>query len=206
MDTDEVWRHIDEQRSALADILEGLPDEAWREPSLCAEWTVRDVAAHLAMSQARVRDVLWPMLRSGFRFNVMVREAARRSPADHEEIIATIRGFVGSRRRAPGVTELEPLLDILIHTQDICVPLGIDHAMPPEAAATSADRVLAIGPPFRLRAPFRGVRFEATDINWVHGDGAVVKGPMQWILLTLAGREVAHSYLEGETRALAGRD
>jgi len=57
--------------------------------------------------------------------------------------VTTLRGFIGSRRRAPFVSELEPLLDILVHFQDICVPLGIEHPMPIDAAAAAADRVLS---------------------------------------------------------------
>jgi len=57
--------------------------------------------------------------------------------------VTTLRGFIGSRRRAPFVSELEPLLDILVHFQDICLPLGIEHPMPIDAAAAAADRVLS---------------------------------------------------------------
>ena len=80
MDSDSIWRHIDTQRTILADVLETLPDEAWRTPSLCAAWTVRDVAAHLALSHARLRDMVRPAIKSGFRYNAMVRDAAVHSP------------------------------------------------------------------------------------------------------------------------------
>ncbi|CUR59275.1 conserved hypothetical protein [metagenome] len=36
------------ERDALITTLEGLSDEQWQSPSLCAEWRVVDVAAHLA--------------------------------------------------------------------------------------------------------------------------------------------------------------
>jgi uncharacterized protein (TIGR03083 family) len=202
MDSDTIWGHIDQQRLAMAAILAGLPEQAWTEASLCERWTVRDVGAHLTFAQAGIGDVVGPLLRSGFRFNTMIREAALRSRLDHDEIVATIRGFVGSRRRAPGVSELEPLADVLIHTQDICVPLGIEHQMPLAAAVVAADRLLSLPPPFRLRAPYRGVRFEATDVDWAWGSGEVVRGPMQWVLLTVAGRSAAHAHLSGNVAAV----
>src|SRR5699024_7559288 len=34
-------------RRLAADMFDGLSDEQWRTPSLCAGWTVREVAAHL---------------------------------------------------------------------------------------------------------------------------------------------------------------
>lgn len=202
MDSDTVWEHIDQQRQVLADLLAELPERAWAEASLCDRWTVRDVAAHVTFAQARVGDVIWPLVRSGFRFNTMIRETALRSPLEHDEIVHTIRGFVGSRRRAPGVSELEPLADVLIHTQDICVPLGVEHAVPLDAAVVAADRLLALPAAVRLRAPYRGVRFEATDTDWSWGSGEVVRGPMQWVLLTVAGRSAAHVHLSGNVDAV----
>jgi hypothetical protein len=123
---------------------------------------VRDVGAHLAFAHARVREVVWPAVRTGLRYNAMIEYAAPRSPLTPEQIVATLRSFVGSRRRAPFVTELEPLLDVLVHVQDICLLLGIDHAMPVDAAVAAADRA--------------------------YGDGPVVQAPMRSHLTTLTGR------------------
>jgi uncharacterized protein (TIGR03083 family) len=193
MDSETIWRHIDTERSRLADVLESLSQAAWRQPSLCQGWSVRDVGAHLTFSHARLRDVAWPAVRTGFRYNAMIKYAALRSPLTHEQIVATLRGFVGSRRRAPFVTELEPLLDILVHSQDICVPLGIEHPMPVDAAVAAANRVVSLRGPMRLWDPPRGVRLVATDADWQYGDGAVVDAPLQSHLLTLTGRRRSSS-------------
>ena len=189
MDSDTVWQHIDTERSSLADLLESLPGAAWEQPSLCHGWSVRDVGAHLTFAHARVRDVVWPAVRTGFRYNAMISYAAVSSPLTHQQIVATLRGFVGSRRRAPFVTELEPLLDVLVHSQDICVPLGIAHPMPVDAAVAAADRVLRLRGPMRLWEPPPGLRLVATDADWAHGDGLVVEAPIQSHLLTLTGRQ-----------------
>ena len=71
MDSNTVWQHIDSERTRLADLLESLPPAAWEQPSLCRGWSVRDVGAHLSFAQARVRDVMWPAVRAGFRYNVL---------------------------------------------------------------------------------------------------------------------------------------
>lgn len=197
MDSETIWRHIDNERARLADLLEQLPPAAWDRPSLCEGWSVRDVAAHLTFSHARVRDVVWPAVRNGFRYNATIRYAALRSPLSHEQILATLRGFIGSRRRAPLVTELEPLLDILVHSQDISVPLGIHHPTPVDAAIAAADRVLALRGPMRLWQPPEGVRLVASDADWAYGDGVVTEAPIQSHLLTLTGR---HPSSSGTTR------
>ncbi|HET9872733.1 MAG TPA: maleylpyruvate isomerase family mycothiol-dependent enzyme [Propionibacteriaceae bacterium] len=189
MDSETIWRHIDTERMELANVLESLPQAAWDTPSLCEGWRVRDVGAHLALSHARLRDMVRPAIRSGFRYNAMTRYAAICSPLTHEQIVATLRAFVGSRRRVSFVTELEPLLDILVHSQDICMPLGIDHPMPVDAAVAAANRVLSIRGPMRLWERPQGLRLVASDADWAYGVGEVREAPMQAHLLTLTGRQ-----------------
>ncbi len=188
MDSETIWGHIDRERAWLADLLESLSPAQWQHPSLCEGWRVRDVGAHLCMAQSRLRDLLWPSVRYGLRYNAMIKHTALRSPLTHEEIVATLRGFLGSRRRAPFISELEPLTDILLHTQDVCLPLGIDHQMPLDAAVVVADRVRAFRGPVRLWRPPAGVRLVATDADWSYGEGPVVEAPIQAHLLNGTGR------------------
>jgi uncharacterized protein (TIGR03083 family) len=189
MDSGEVWAHIDRERAYLADLLESLPSDDWERQSLCDGWTVRDVGAHVSMAEARVRDILWPAVRSGFSYNGMVRRAALANRASHDEIVATIRGFADTHRLAPFISELEPLLDVVVHLQDICIPLGIEREIPVDVSAVTATRMLSLRGPMRLwRAP-SGVRLVASDTDWSHGEGRVVEAPMQAILLGLTGRQ-----------------
>lgn len=202
MDSDTIWSHIDSQRTALADILETLPEDAWRTPSLCDAWTVRDVAAHLTFSHATLGELVGTAVRSGFRYHATVRDAALRSPLSHQQIIDKLRGFVGSRRTVPFVSEREPLLDILIHTQDICLPLGIYHPMPTDAAVVALERVLWWSRRFPLGPRLRDVHLVATDVDWEWGSGRRVEGPVRWLLLGAGGRVVAHEHLSGQVGAL----
>ena len=55
MDREQSWQVITEQRLGLARLLEGLSDAEWEQPSLCAGWRVRDVAAHVAHGAAGSR-------------------------------------------------------------------------------------------------------------------------------------------------------
>ena len=189
MDSNTVWHHIDNERAWLADLLESLPADAWEQPSLCDGWTVRDVGAHLTFSHARVRDLLWPAVRAGFRYDTLARDTALRSPLTNEEIVARLRSFVGSRRRVAFITDLDPLIDILVHNQDICRPLGIDHQMPPDAAAAAANRVLSTPRPIRRWKRPQGLRRVATDTDWAYGSGEELRAPMQSHLLALTGRQ-----------------
>lgn len=199
MDTSLVWQHVHVQRAELADLLEALPLEDWQRASLCTGWTVRDVAAHLSLAHMPAVDAVRWLVRSRFSYGAMIHDSAVHLDATPQQIVQRLRSMVGSTARAPMVTPMEPLLDVLVHTQDICLPLGIDRPMPLDAAEAAADRVLTLNrvPGLRLRSPLRGVRLEATDTAWGWGQGPVVRGEMRWLLLAVAGRTAAHDRLDG---------
>ena len=191
MDREQSWQVITEQRLGLARLLEGLSDSEWEQQSLCAGWRVRDVAAHVAMAPQAPGPAA--MLADGIRargsfhrlnHDVAVRHAAR--PTQH--IVAELRMYADSRR-LPAVTSYRNVLfDVLIHTQDIAIPLGRDYPMPSEAARAGASRVWTMGWPFWARHRLRGVRVVATDTDWFAGTGVELRGPIGMLLLLLTGR------------------
>lgn len=209
MDRDQVWQVIDAQRLSLAGLLEQLSADEWRQPSLCTGWTIRDVAAHLTLQQLGLGGAMGMMARWRGSLDRTIRDAAcRRAAQPTEQIIEQIRGTAGSRRHNIGVTYLETLTDILVHGQDIAIPLGRRHDMPPRAAAVAASRVLSMRwpPPLPAARKVAGFRLTATDISWSAGEGPEVRAPMGAILLVCAGRLVALPQLSGEgARDLAAR-
>src|SRR4029079_7874060 len=116
-----------------------------------------------------------------------------------EQIIAGIRGMIGSRRHTLGVTYLETLCDILVHSQDIAIPLGRRLDLPADAAAVCARRALSMRWPPRLPSlkKLAGFRLTATDTTWTAGDGPLVQGPMAALLLVCCGRLTALPQLTG---------
>jgi uncharacterized protein (TIGR03083 family) len=203
MDDDGVWAAIDRQRLATADLLEGLTDEQWRHPSLCDGWTVRDVAGHLTLQQMGLGAAMVTGMRHPGSLNRMIRSSARsRAHAPVEQLIGQIRGMVGSRRHNVGVTSREALMDILVHGQDIAIPLGLSLDMPAEPAAVAATAVWSLGGKGKARVfrnlPVQGFRLTASDISWAAGKGPEVEGPIAAILLLLTGRQVALPRLVGE--------
>jgi uncharacterized protein (TIGR03083 family) len=199
MDVDEVWATTHEQRASLCDLLETLTPGQWETLSLCEGWRVRDVAAHLTLAHGTLGEVLPEFLRAGFSFNKTIDRTARKRAAalTEAEIIAWIRGFAGSRRHAVGTTHIEPMLDILVHGQDIARPLGIARPIPEAAAAVAASRAWDRSFPWGSRKKLAGYELIADDVDWRRGSGKPVHGPISEILLTVTGRPAGRTELTG---------
>jgi len=96
--------------------------------------------------------------------------------------------------------------EIVVHGEDIRRPLGLQHRAPEAALVAVADNYkkpnLLLGAKRRLA----GLKLNATDSDWVWGDGPEVSGPMISLILVMTGRPGADRDLTGEGLAtLAGR-
>jgi uncharacterized protein (TIGR03083 family) len=200
LDPDEAWTAIDAQRQSLVRLLEGLSAEDWRRPSLCAGWTVRQVAAHVALQNTRwsqlPRAVL-DLARHGGLDGAIHAAACRHAERPVDEIIGEIRDRIGVHRALPTLTFRESAIDYLVHGQDIALPLGCELAMPARLAALAADRVWSSARMFHAARRFAGYRFTADDIDWTVGQGPQVRGPIGALLLLLTGRSAALAQLTG---------
>ncbi|WP_188195472.1 maleylpyruvate isomerase family mycothiol-dependent enzyme [Nonomuraea sp. SYSU D8015] len=209
MNQDEIWAALETERRGLADLLGSLSADEWERPSLCGGWRVRDVAAHLALAtRVSVPKALAEFVRARGDFNRMVRDSAVRYAAglSPDEIAGQVRESATSRRRAPTTKPLDPLFDALVHGQDIAVPLGVERVMPLEPARACATHIWERGFPFYPQRRLRGLRLAATDVDWVVGEGDLVEGPIQALLLLMSGRPAALPSVGGAgAAALAAR-
>jgi uncharacterized protein (TIGR03083 family) len=191
VDDEQTWTLIDEQRCDLADFLDTLTPEQWETPSLCPGWTVRQVAAHVTQSTTNWGRLTFELVRSGMRFNALTLRMGRNDQRPPHEITAAMRAMVGVRRRPPGTAVADPLMDVLVHGQDIAVPLHVNRTMPVPAAVVAAERVWKMGFPFNARKRFPSTKFTATDADFTVGSGDEVRGPIRDILMVLSGCRAA---------------
>ncbi|AXB41776.1 maleylpyruvate isomerase family mycothiol-dependent enzyme [Amycolatopsis albispora] len=190
---DQVHAWVRAERLGLADFLEGLTEDEWRVPSLCEGWTVRDVAAHMTLStRMSLRLTIKGVLRSRGSvhrmFDVLARDrAARFTPA---ELVAQLRETADSRHLTLGASPFDPLVDVLIHGQDVARPLGRPRPMPLDAAEAALEFVWN-AKFYGARKRLRGQRLVATDRDWTGGEGAEeVRGTVSDLLLLATGRTV----------------
>lgn len=190
------WQVVVSQRLALADLLAGLSAADWERPSLCAGWRVRDVAAHVTLiavppSSGTLLIDFAKAHGSYARFNTVVsRRRAERPPTD---IVRDLRTTAESHR-VPWLVDPDTVLwDLLVHVQDMAIPLGIDVATPAPAGAAAAQRIWELRWPFSFGARQRLGSFtlRATDADWSVGTGPEIVGPISAMLLLLTGRTQA---------------
>jgi uncharacterized protein (TIGR03083 family) len=191
MDREQSWQVIITHRRAVADLLDTLTDQEWQTPSLCAGWRVRDVAAHLAMipHPPSPGEMLVAGVQARGSFHRLNHDiAVRYAQRPPDDLANELRRYADSRR-LPVVTNYRNLLfDILVHSQDIALPLGRTLPLPVEAAAAGATRVWRMGWPFWARRRLHGLALTASDTDWSAGHGEPVTGPIEALLLLLTGR------------------
>jgi uncharacterized protein (TIGR03083 family) len=192
---------IADERRRTADLIESLSAEQLDTPSLCGEWTVKQVAGHLLAAIAAPWSVLLPtIVRSGFRLhraNAMLARRMADRPA--HELAAALRSNADNRFKPPVVGFAGQLTDQQVHGQDMRRPLGIAHTLDPDRVRISLDFLVggrATG--FVPKGRPDGLRFEATDQAWTWGSGPGVRGTGEALMMALTGRAVVLSELDGD--------
>ncbi|MFD6281257.1 maleylpyruvate isomerase family mycothiol-dependent enzyme [Streptomyces sp. NPDC060209] len=187
------------ERAALIGDLENLDAQQWEEPSLCAEWTVHDVVAHLADTARTTRlGFLAGLVRARFDFD---RQNARgvecERGASPQETLERLRR-VATRRSTPPAPLDSRLVEEIVHGEDIRRPLGLARSYPGEAVVRSLRLQV------RTPASFGGakelvsrIRLTATDADVSIGEGPEVGGPALSLLLAVSRRRVALDDLDG---------
>ncbi|MFB4314770.1 maleylpyruvate isomerase family mycothiol-dependent enzyme [Actinomadura sp. 21ATH] len=198
MDQTLAW--LETERLDLAGFLDGLSGAEWAADSLCPGWTVRDVAAHLTLStRVTFPATVKGMIRARGDWDRMTGDMARERAARFEpaDLVAQIRETAGSSHRAPGAGLLDPLVDTLVHGQDIARPLGRVRRMPTGPAIAGLDHVRT-SRFYGARKRLRGLRLAATDADWSAGEGPEeIRGPAADLLLIATGRRAGLTGVSG---------
>jgi len=187
-----------DERLAFADFLAGLTPEQWAAPSLCAGWTVRDVAAHcvsfegISGGQLAVRFLKGRLQMD--RINALA--VADLAGSSTEQLIGLLRDNALPHGLGAGFDGRVALTDNMIHQQDVRRPLGLPRTIDSERLRVALDFV-RYAPTIRGAWRVRGVKLVATDVNWSHGKGPEVCGPGEALLMVMAGRTDALGDLDG---------
>jgi uncharacterized protein (TIGR03083 family) len=196
-----VYDMVVDERRHMAELLGTLTPGQLRTPSLCAGWTVHDVAAHLTtfLRYGQIKLYLGIVATAADldRVNQWLTERAARRPSD--EIIGVLRRRAGSRFTVPRSGYDPVLTDLVLHDLDIRLPLGIARDMSEERLAVAFHHLTSrASPGFAMGSRLDGLRVTATDTGWDHGAGPPVHGPAETLLLGIGGREGVLDALSGD--------
>ncbi len=197
----DMWASIEHGRRALGDHLAQLPADAWSKPSLCAGWTVKDVAAHLLVVPTMGKgQVFRAFAGSGFNLDKMNAKLVKKltaalSPAD---IVERTRSSAASRSTPPGLKLAGALTELAVHAADISEGAGAPFALPLADYVAALDHLKTVQPVLGTKKRIDGLTLRAADTDWSWGSGPTVEGPVQQLLLAAAGRRGALDRLSGD--------
>ena len=199
MEPEQAWSHIRAERERLVVLLQQLTPEQWRARSLCADWTVEEVVAHLTAA-ANTGTAAWILNMFRARFNTdrhNARLLAKHRGVNVADTLARFREAVPNRI-APTKDYAAFLGEVIVHGQDIAQPLGAELVPSPaallEVAWFYASRDFAVN----SRTLTRGLALAASDADFSAGEGETVRGPLLALVMAMAGRPTALAQLEGD--------
>jgi uncharacterized protein (TIGR03083 family) len=189
----------EEERADLAAFLRTLTPEQWDTPSLCPDWTVRDVALHIvSYEELTAPGLAATFLRGGLRVGSVNKVAlARYRALTTDDIIDVVERHQRPRGLTSGFKGGIALTDGTIHHQDIRRPLGLSRTIPEHRLVPVLNFSLS-APTLPSKRNSKGLHLRATDLSWSHGDGPEVSGPGEAVLMAVAGRPHALSDLTGD--------
>ena len=199
-----MWATLADERRATADLLAGLTEEQWAQPSLCPAWTVKDVAVHLVPTTGKgMGEFVWATVRARGSVHrasesLTAKYAAAMTTA---EVVTALRADAEDRFAPPGVGGHGPYTDLLVHRLDIAVPLDIEVDRPVEPWRASLDFLVSNkGRRGFVKRGLPQLTLRAIDLDWSHGSGPEVSGPAAALGLTLCGRSAWLDRLSGPGR------
>ena len=153
-----VLRWSTENRLLMVDLLAGLADEQWEQPTLCEGWTVRTMAGHLRQPAhyGFVRFVLVALRHHGDVDRAVDSIARRLARVPRDEVLDDLRRHAGDELDPPKVGLMGPFADTCLHLRDVARPLGLPVDVPTEHWVALLDYLVSpeVAPaPRRATAP-----------------------------------------------------
>lgn len=180
---------VGEVYTALADLLETLPDEAWNSPSLCAGWRVREVIAHVTMpARLSMEEFGAEMAAADGDFTVLSNTvAARDAGLPREQHLANLRSPLLHAWEPPGGGASGALSHAVIHALDVTGALGLPNVAPDDATRAVLDDI-ARGGYRHFGTNLDGIHLRAKDLDWQWGSGRTVTADAGELISLTTGR------------------
>jgi uncharacterized protein (TIGR03083 family) len=194
----DIWPTIHAERAALADDLANLTEAQWATLSLCTEWTVHQVLAHLTSAAKMTPPKFFAQFAAaGFNFDKFAaKNVAAEAAGGPAATLAEFRR-VSSRTSAPPGPKVTWLGEAFVHGEDIRRPLGIKREYPVGEVLRALDLYTKSNAIIGGRNRVAGLTLTASDADYTTGSGPAVEGPAISLALAASGRKPALEDLSG---------
>ena len=195
----DIWPTVFAERKSLATDLQSLSDEAWNTKSLCSEWTVRDLLAHMTATAKITPATFFPkLIASGLSFSrLQEKDNTRERGSTPADTLANFQSIIDSKKRPPGPPQVM-LGEVIIHSEDIRRTLSIEHTYPVESVTAVADFYKTSNLIIHAKKRITGIKLRATDTDWSNGEGPEAAGPIMAIVMAMTGRKEYLGDLSGD--------
>jgi uncharacterized protein (TIGR03083 family) len=193
-----LWEFVRTERTALAEDLSGLNVDQWHHGTLCGQWDVEQVTAHLTAA-ASLNRLQWIRSMLGARFRVDVHN--QRRMLDHlgnntAETLERFRAIIDSTTAPSGHTPAY-LGEVVVHAQDIRQPLGLAYEPHIDALTPVAEFFARRNFAVPSRTAAAGLQLRADDGPFSTSDGPLVTGSTLALVMSMAGRTAYLDQLDG---------
>jgi uncharacterized protein (TIGR03083 family) len=173
----------------LASLLASMPAQTWDSPSLCENWQVRHVIAHVTMPARLTPEQFGAeMAAAGGDFTVLSDTvAARDASLPLTDQLDALRSQLLHQWQPPGGGAAGALSHAVIHSLDVTVALGRPTVAPNEAVVAVLDQLTAANGAF-FGVDLTGVQLEAADTGWSWGSGETIRANSDLLAALLSGR------------------
>lgn len=191
----EDWEITAKARADFADLLDSLSEEQLSGRTLCGDWTPMHVAGHLvSFVELSLPAMMFSMAKAGFNVDkAWMANAEKYKAMGRDAISAALREKGSKGAPIPTFSAGVSFVDVAVHTQDVRRGLGLEGSLDDDVlrnalewATTHKQAKIHVDP-----KDIAGLRLEATDIDWSWGEGALVSGPAEAILLGLNRRDMS---------------
>ena len=184
---DHLWSLAHAERTALAEDLSGLDAEQWRHGTLCGQWDVEEVVAHLTAA-ASLNQWRWVRSMLGARFRVDVhnqRRLVEHRGSTPAETLDRFHAIIDSTTAPSGHTPAY-LGEVVVHAQDIRQPLGLSRTPDVDALTPVADFFARRDFTVASRITVAGLQLRADDGPFATSTGPLVTGSTLALVMSMA--------------------
>ena len=196
--SDQLWALAQAERAALANDLAGLSAEQWQHDTLCGQWDVEQVVAHLTTA-ASLNQWRWLRSMAGARFRPDVhnqRRLAEHRGSTPAETLDRFRAVITSTT-APSSHTPAYLGEVVVHAQDIRQPLGLARTPSVDALTPAADFFAQRDFAVASHTHVADLELRADDGPFATGTGPLVTGSTLALVMSMAGRVSYLAELDG---------